>query len=990
MRTTLWAAAAIIAIFAVIAATIVLVGPLLISTAVVRDKAFAKVEAATGYRLRVSGPVRLSMFPSIDLVADDVGIAQTASADGTEFVTARRLRLGLVLPALLGGKVQMTEVTLIDPVIAMAGLSSARAGEIASDGDGSAAAKPLNGLNLDQLVIKNGVVILPSSSNAPGKRIEALMLEASLPEASGPLSFDMTARYEGQPVHAAGSIDSFGHLVDGGPSPIKLAIDAPAYLPAPATVSGTAVYQGSTLSLTQFTAASGADSAAGDVIYQDDTLKLDIKAGYKGKPVHVAGSIGSLGQFLDGAPAPMGLAIDAPDYLPAAATVAGNISYKDDTLTLAQFTATSGDNAVAGTAAYNDKDNSLTLTQFTATSGADTVAGSATYRDDTLTLDVQAEHKGEPIHVAGSIGSVRQALDGAPAPAKLAIDAPAHLPAEATVAGSISYKDDTLTLTDFTAQSGGHAVSGGATYKDNTLTLNPITITTGGQTATGAVTADLAGDVPGIGASLRAETLDLNRLLSDLGAPSSSAGTEAGVSNDESAPEESEAKSDAKSEAKSDAKIDFSPLRTINANLELNVGQLVYDTFKIDSAAIQAALYGGKLSAEIPSLTLYNGSGTGTLEIDASGEVPTQHVQLSLADVDAYPFLNDAVEFQGIEGKAAIDVDLTARGGSRPAMVSALNGTAKLAFADGALRGLSVAKMLRNLTTGVLTGWQYDEEAKTVFRSLGASFAIADGQAQTDDLRLSGPLVSMGGAGTVDLPAETLKFRVNPLMLASVEGGEGKNRLLGFPVPVAISGPWDKPLFYPDIVGILDNPVAAYKQLNKLGGGLIAVPANLIGIDTGGRGLVETGVALPAALAKGAIKGVGAIVGNKQQDGAAAAEATAGEPPAVEGGAVDATAAEGDAKPKSAKPAPETNPLMQGMFDAKPQQGANRPAEATPAKATPGETPAKATAEEEPAEAPAADGWAVDATAAEADAKPKPAPKPAPETNPLMQGTFGN
>ena len=160
----------------------------------------------------------------------------------------------------------------------------------------------------------------------------------------------------------------------------------------------------------------------------------------------------------------------------------------------------------------------------------------------------------------------------------------------------------------------------------------------------------------------------------------------------------------------------------------------------------------------------------------------------------------------------------------------------------------------------------------------------------------------MGGGGTVDLPAETLKFRVNPLMLASVEGDGGENRALGFPVPVAISGPWAEPLIYPDIVGILDQPVAAYQKLNKLGGGLIAVPANLIGVDTGGKGLVETGVALPAALAKGAIKGVGAIVGNKQQDDAATAETGAdGAPaPATEAGAAAATAAEAEPEPAAA------------------------------------------------------------------------------------------
>jgi len=167
------------------------------------------------------------------------------------------------------------------------------------------------------------------------------------------------------------------------------------------------------------------------------------------------------------------------------------------------------------------------------------------------------------------------------------------------------------------------------------------------------------------------------------------------------------------------------------------------------------------------------------------------------------------------------------------------------------------------------------------------------------------------------------------------------------------------------------------------------VPANLIGIDTGKKGLVETGVALPGALAKGAIKGVGAIVGKKND--AAAVEATAGERPAADGGAVEATAAEADAKPApSPGPAPQTNPLMQGMFGAKPQQGGNQPADATPAKATAGETPAKATAAEEPAEELMTDGWAADAAAGEVDVKPAPAPASAPPSNPLMQGTFGN
>ena len=78
-----------------------------------------------------------------------------------------------------------------------------------------------------------------------------------------------------------------------------------------------------------------------------------------------------------------------------------------------------------------------------------------------------------------------------------------------------------------------------------------------------------------------------------------------------------------------------------------------------------------------------------------------------------------------------------------------------------------------------MSGWQENAAEKTDFATLGASFKIAKGQAQTADLRLAGPLVRMTGAGTVDLPAQALKFRVDPQLVASLEGQGGKTDLQG-------------------------------------------------------------------------------------------------------------------------------------------------------------------------------------------------------------------
>jgi AsmA protein len=195
-----------------------------------------------------------------------------------------------------------------------------------------------------------------------------------------------------------------------------------------------------------------------------------------------------------------------------------------------------------------------------------------------------------------------------------------------------------------------------------------------------------------------------------------------------------------------------------------------------------------------------------------------------LEGFDAYPFLQDAANFHSIEGKGTIALDLSATGASQSAIVSALGGNAKLEFVDGAIRGVNIAKMLRNLSTGIVEGWQGGDAEKTDFASLGGSFKVAQGKATTDDLHFVGPLVRMTGAGTVDLPVKQLKFRVDPRFVASLEGQGGKQDPAGLGVPVMISGPWDRPKIYPDIKGILENPTAAYEQLRQLGNGVVKLP----------------------------------------------------------------------------------------------------------------------------------------------------------------------
>jgi AsmA protein len=659
MRSTLLGLAAI----AVIGAIIVFVGPYLISTDTLREKLFAQVETATGYRLRVSGPVKVSLFPSLDLVAENVGVAQSAAGAASEMATAKTLRFSLTLGELLSGKVKVTEVTLIDPVIALPEAKAEASGDReAGASSGQSPASALRNLSLDKLVIRNGTVILPPSGGSRGKRIEALNLEAALPSYDDPLSLDMKAVFEGNALHVAGSIGSFGHFLDGAAAPISAAIEAPAY-------------------------------------------------------------------------------------------------------------------------------------------SADRIA----------------------------------------------------------LAGTATYTGNTFTLSQFTAKSGDKYLVGNATYKASVLTLNPLTAKFGRNALSGAGAVNLAGAVPYLAASLTGRTLDLNALMAKPGAADASAGAGRGGSG------------------WSDARIDFSPLRTLNAKLQLSFGQIVYQDIKAGPVGINATLIGGKLNAQIPTLKLYGGGGTAALAVDASGKVPTQAIKLSLASLDAYSFLGDTAGFQSIEGTGAIALDLTTSGASQRAIVQALNGTAKVEFTDGAIRGINIAKTVRSLTTSIVSGWQQSAAEKTDFAALGASFTLEKGQAQTQDLHLAGPLVRMTGAGTIDLPRQTLKLRVDPQVVASLEGQGGKTDLQGLGVPVIIAGPWPRPSIYPDIEG---------QQLNRLGGGLVSLPGNVTGklgnTSSVAGALIQNGKINKGALQQGALQGLGQLLQHSADQAPVANEqsATPSEAPA--------------------------------------------------------------------------------------------------------------
>jgi AsmA protein len=308
--------------------------------------------------------------------------------------------------------------------------------------------------------------------------------------------------------------------------------------------------------------------------------------------------------------------------------------------------------------------------------------------------------------------------------------------------------------------------------------------------------------------------------------------------------------------------VNLAGLNYVDAQIRMSAAELNLGDARFAPAAVDAALGSGVLKAQFSHLGVYGGEADGELTIDVSGSNPNYMLRSDLAGVRALPLLSSLAGFDKIDGKMQAKLAFRSGGLSQRAIVSALSGTAFVVFQDGAIRDLNIAKMIRSLTSGTLSGWQEGRDQTTDLTQLSASFRVEQGQATTNDLTLAGPLVRMTGAGTVDLPAKTLAFRVEPKLVMTTEGQGSAANPVGLGIPVAIAGPWAEPRIYPDVAGMLDNPDAAYAKLKEMGEGLFGKGAgggmsdqpggklgetlgNLLQQGLGGRGTTRSAPASP-------------------------------------------------------------------------------------------------------------------------------------------------
>lgn len=199
-----------------------LAAPLFIDANSYKPLIVSQVKAATGRDLALEGPISLSLLPTPAVSVQGVRLSNAAGSKTANMVEVKSVTVKPSLLGLLGGRIEIAEVALVDPRIALevdaAGKPNWEFAPRAADAKPAASkAGASTPLSLGRLTIENGALGFTDAKAGLSVTAEKANLSASLGSLEGPYALAGGATINGSPLKIDLSVSakgSSGHNAD--------------------------------------------------------------------------------------------------------------------------------------------------------------------------------------------------------------------------------------------------------------------------------------------------------------------------------------------------------------------------------------------------------------------------------------------------------------------------------------------------------------------------------------------------------------------------------------------------------------------------------------------------------------------------------------------------------------------------------------------------------------------------------------------------------
>jgi len=715
-----------------------------------------QVRAATGRELTLTGDLSPSFWPVLGVRTGPVTLSNAAWGEAPTMVSASAAQIGVELLPLLSSEVKVTELRLVDPVVALErgpdGKGNWEFGDGAAATQGtSASAAPgeVPKISLPEAVIENGTITFHDLRSGQRIELSELDLKAGLEAFDRPLTLAGSGRWNGKRASLDAFIDTPAAAMSGGRAKVRLALAS-------------------------------------------DAAKIEFEGDLQQPPSGALPLVN--GRLAADLPDPSG-AMAWATGLPAPAELGdirnvkldGNLAATENALAL----------AAKGSVAYKGR-----------SVGFDLKADGGKGWLDSRAFTVAAAAKSDGLFTFSFNGPVNAGTAiAAEGPLKLTV---ADLRALAEWAGG--------TAPDLPPGMNRFGLDTRLALKGTErVALSGLSLQLGDTAMRGDASVYLGAARPLINARLESGPLDLSPFMAKGGGNGGAAS--AGPSGWSTEP------------------LDLSALRAVDADVAVLAESIDLGDIEIGRSDIAATLRNGRLDMTIARVDAYGGGINGTVAVVA-GEESQVATNLTVSGVQLRPLLNALAGFDSLEGLGEFRIKASGRGRSMDSLMRSLDGNGALDLSDGAILGINLASMVRNLT-----GQGGGEAQRTDFSAITGTFDIAGGVLNNTDFSFLGPLLRVVGAGTVDIGGQRQNFRLEPTAVASLTGQGGGFGDTGLGIfPILVTGTWSNPRFQPDLSGAVqammlnpDGTVEAFKNLIGGGDAGQAVGA-LLGAVTGGAG----------------------------------------------------------------------------------------------------------------------------------------------------------
>lgn len=248
--------------------------------------------------------------------------------------------------------------------------------------------------------------------------------------------------------------------------------------------------------------------------------------------------------------------------------------------------------------------------------------------------------------------------------------------------------------------------------------------------------------------------------------------------------------------------LDIKALKGFDLDLRLSAGEIKFHKTEIEKVALAASVKAGRFTLSAGEGQIFGGVLRGTAAVGPSNSGAGAEVKIdaNIKDFNSERGLEALAGIHQLEGTGSLTLALSGEGESVDAITHDLKGGAEISVQRGALKGINVEQVLRNIEKKPLSIFGNLRGGQTPFDRFNAKLAITGGTASLEEAEAESGSVRVTLGGRASIPQRDLDLKgtaslVQPAGAAPVA--------TAFALPFFVRGSWDNPHMWPDTAALL-------------------------------------------------------------------------------------------------------------------------------------------------------------------------------------------